>query len=206
MIITTIDDPELTRKLGYPDDQVRSKDLLHVSTIYRSLMCDLQPKRFKREPFTMSNHVEVGILFESMLEEALAKKFSTSRPGEIVTDEGIAMSPDGVNPELCALEEYKATWMSSRHGVTDQYGQPLDKFVHWFFQMKAYARALDVRRALLRVLFVNGNYNRSGKLDDGSPDPEAGPTFKTFDIHFTDEEVEENWAMLLNHARERGLL
>lgn len=206
MTITPIDDSALVAMMGYPESQTRSKDLLHVSTIYKDLMCDLQPKRFKRGPFVMSAHVEVGILFESMLEEALARKFATVRPGEIVSPEGIAMSPDGVNPDLLAGEEYKCTWMSSRDGVIDEYGQPLEKFLHWFIQMKAYAKWLDVDRFLLRVLFVNGNYNRSGKLKDGSPDPDAGPTFKTYDIRFSPEEIEENWLMLLSHARSKGLL
>lgn len=206
MIIIPVADPALVAMMGYPDSQERSKDLLHVSTIYKDLMCDLQPKRFSREPFTMNANVEIGILFESMLEEALRRKYATVRPGEIISTEGIAMSPDGVNPDLIAGEEYKCTWMSCGKGIVDEYGQPLDRFVHWFIQMKAYAKWLEVNRFLLRVLFVNGNYNRTGKLKDGSVDPESGPTFKTFDIQFSDEEIEENWAMLINHARSKGLL
>lgn len=206
MIITSVEDPDLLARLGYAADGSRTEDVLHLSTIYKDLMCDLQPKRFNRDPFKINPRVEAGILFESILEEALARKFSTYRPGEIVSDEGIYMSPDGVNLEQNCGEEYKCTWMSSRAGVTDEDGQPLEKFVHWFIQMKGYAKWLYVDRFLLRVFFVNGNYNRSGLLRDGTIDPDAGPCFKTFDIGFSEEEIEENWAMLINHARDKGLL
>lgn len=219
MKVTPVEDPDLLQHLGYAADQPRTLGVLHLSDIYKRLMIRLQPKRFKPGPFVMNNHVEIGILFESILEEALARKFSTVRPGELVLPMSslcptcgcvltadVYMSPDGVNPALCAGEEYKATFMSCRHGLIDEYDQPLAKFEHWFFQMKGYAKALDILEFLIRVLFVNGNYNRSGKLKDGSDDKDSGPTFKTYRIEFTEEEVEENWQMLANVAREEGML
>lgn len=207
MKIALIDDVDLVARMGYAVDQPRTLNVLHQSDIIKRFMQQLQPKRFKGGKFEMNARVETGILFESILEEALARKFATVRPGEIVSDEGIYMSPDGVNPDLCCGEEYKATWMSSRAGVTDEYGMPLPKFLHWFIQMKGYARWLSIRRFLLRVLFVNGNYNRSGLLKGtDTPDPDAQPHFKTFDIEFTDDEVDENWAMLVNFARQEGML
>jgi hypothetical protein len=200
MRIELIEDPDFIRRMGYAPDTARTQGVLHLSEIYRDLMCDLQPTRFKRGPFIMNARVEAGILFESILEQALAAKFSTVRPGEIITSEGVYMSPDGVNPSLIAGEEYKATWKTSRYGITDEYGMPLQSFLHWFFQMKGYAYGLDIRRFLLRVFFVNGNYSRR------ADDPEDGPTFKTYDIEFTSSEIEENWAMLMNHAKAKGML
>jgi len=184
----------------------RTRDVVHISDVYKILMQRLQPKRFNSEQPMDMTRVQLGLLFESMLEEALARRFAVSRPGEIISDEGIYMSPDGVNPGLLAGEEFKCTWMSSRHGLVDMNGEPLDKFVHWFVQMMAYAKWLEVLRFILRVFFVNGNYNRSGVLADGTPDPDAGPTLKSYDITFTEEEIETNWTMLMNIAREEGLI
>ena len=109
------------------------------------------------------------------------------------------MSPDGVNPDLCAGEEYKATWKSCRHGLTDEYGMPLPQFIGWFIQMKGYAKWLMVRRYLLRVLFVNGDYVYY-------PGAGLSPKFITWDIEFSEDEIEENWAMLINYAKGMGVL
>lgn len=205
MTIEPLDDDKALMTLVGQSGGERTRNKLHLSDIYKVLMKRLQPKRFTDAPMNMTR-IEAGLLFESMLEEALAKKYATVRPGEVVSDEGIYMSPDGVNPVLLAGEEFKCTWMSSRAGVMDENGQPLEKFVHWFIQMMGYAKWLDVDRFILRVFFVNGNYNRSGKLQSGEADPESGPTLKSYDIRFTQEEVEENWTMLINVAKEAGLL
>ena len=205
MNVTLVDDPELVAMLGYPKTQERTLQVVHQSDIIKRLMQRLQPKRFGGE-FKMDPRVEMGILFENMLEQALVQKYATLRPGEIVSDEGVYMSPDGINPLLDAGEEYKATFMSCRpdkdapsddpkYVVLDEVGMPRLKFIHWFFQMKGYAKWLQVERFLLRVLFVCGDYMRP-----------ITPCFKTFDIRFTQEEIDENWAMLMVFARSEKIL
>jgi hypothetical protein len=201
MIITPVDDIELIEALNRPSGP-RTTGVLHLSQIYGSLMKKLQPKRFNTgKPMDMLR-VNLGLCFENMLEKGLAERFATVRPGEIVgymDDTLVYMSPDGVNPTLNAGEEYKATWMSSGAGLVDEDGQPLEKFVHYFIQMKGYAKWLEVDRFLLRILFVNGDY----KWTDGVP---TGPQFKTYDITFVGDEIEDNWTMLTNHARSEGML
>lgn len=214
MNVTEIVDKDLQSRLGHSTGE-RTTDKVHISDVYKILMKRLQPERFDTgKPMDMSR-VEVGLLFENMLEKSMAEKFATVRPGEIVSEDGtdIYMSPDGINPTEIAGEEFKCTWLSCRHGVSETVivnGEssevPLDKFVHWFYQMKAYAKWLNVRTFFLRVLFVNGNYNRSGMLKSGEPDPEAGPTFKSYKITFTDQEVDRCWEELVGIAREEGLL
>lgn len=214
MNVTEIQDADLQSRLGHSTGD-RTTDKVHVSDIYKLLMKRLQPERFDTgKPMDMSR-VEVGLLFENMLEKSMAEKFATVRPGEIVSEDGteIYMSPDGINPTEMAGEEYKATFLSCRHGVSETVivnGEssevPLDKFVHWFIQMKAYSRWINLRTFFLRVLFLNGNYNRSGLLKSGLPDPDAGPTFKSYKITFTDKEVYDNWDMLIAIAREEGLI
>jgi hypothetical protein len=175
----------------------RTRDRLHVSDIYKSINQELDPKRFNDDDGPNMEKMEVGLLFESILEEALARKYGTLRPGEIEND-GVLMSPDGFNPDAEALEEFKATWMSCRYGIVDElFGMPLQKFQHWFWQIKAYCLALGLHRAILTVLFVNGDYDRK----TGS-----NPQLKRYEMTFTDEELEENWQMLLRHAREKGML
>ena len=195
MNIELVDDPDLIRQLGYPKDQDRTFGVVHQSEIIKRLMQRPQPKRFGTGAYKDTAQTEIGILFETMLERALVAKFATSRPGELVSDEGVYMSPDGVNPSLLAGEEYKATFMSYRDGITDENGQPKEKYLHWFFQMKGYAKWLGVVRYLLRVLFVCGDYSRP-----------LTPVFKTFDIVFTQDEVDENWTMLMNFARSEEML
>lgn len=203
MQIELVDDPELIERLGHSEGP-RTRDVLHLSDIYKDLMCGLQPKRFdKSKPFDMRK-VETGLLFENMLEVGLRQKFTTMRPGEIVSPEGIWMSPDGFNPTDVCGEEYKCTWTSSRirEGTTpytDEYGLPSNKFLHWFIQMKGYAKHLDTDTFLLRALHINGDYERIKGVG-------YQPQFLTHRIRFSEMEIEDNWRMLINHATQRGML
>lgn len=210
MRIDPIEDPDILTMLGKGGAGDRTLDVVHLSDIYKILMKRLQPKRFDKrdkqgKPLPMDfQRVEIGLLFETTLERALAEKFATVRPGELVSDEGVFMTPDGVNPEKIAGEEYKCTYMSSRHGIAemvrdpetgDMYWIPLDKFIHWFIQMKGYAKWLEIRKFILTVLFLCGDYTYP-----------ITPQFRQYEIEFTDEEVEENWTMLMNIAREERLI
>jgi len=196
MKITLADDQTLSLfpKFGRSTGP-RTTGVVHLSDIYNDILSKLYPIKYDRTAPMDVVRVETGLVFENVLEQGLAEKFATVRPGEIVSDEGIYMSPDGVNPTLCAGEEYKATWKSCRHGLTDEYGMPLSGFIGWFIQMKGYAKWLMVRRYLLRVLFVNGDYSQP-----------MSPKFLTWDIEFTDTEIDENWTMLVNHGHEMGIL
>lgn len=203
MQIELVQDPELIERLGQ-SDAPRSRDRLHLSDIYKDLMQGLQPKRFRGGPMNMAK-VETGLVMENMLERGLAEKFATVRPGELVSDEGIYMSPDGVNPTFGCGEEYKCTWASSRirdNGTTpytDEYGMPNVKYMHWFFQMKGYAKWLQTDSFLMRVLHVNGDYERI-------PGVGLQPQFLTHRVWFSQDEIEDNWSMLMRHARTRKMM
>lgn len=200
MDIERIDDPDLIDRLG--QSTAPRSEGLHLSQIYGSLMSQLQPKRFDKSKALDKRRLEMGLIFENSIEPALASKFATVRPGEIISPEGVAMTPDGVNPTEGAGEEYKFTTMSSaiKDGATpytDEYGLPNDKFLHWFIQMKGYAKWLETDTFLLRVLHVNGRYE---KYKFGEPE------FLTHRIRFTPAEIDENWQMLMTHARQQGML
>lgn len=198
MNIELVEDLDLMARLGHSSGPRSSG--LHLSDIYKSLMARMQPKRFSGGTMDMGK-IETGLLFENMLERSLAEKFATHRPGEVISDEGIAMTPDGVNLAEGCGEEYKCTWASTRHHdggttpYTDGYGMPNQKFLHWFIQMKGYAKWLNTDTFLLRTLHVNGDYAHPYK-----------PAFVTHRIRFTETEIQDNWRMLMNHARSEGML
>ncbi len=196
MNIELVDDPELIARIGQSATHGTRSEGLHVSEIYKRMMVRIEPKKYG-QPIDdeARRRMEVGIIFENVLEQGLAEKYGVARVGEVVSPEGIIMSPDGVNPELVAGEEYKATFKSCRHGITDEHGEPLPGFLVWFIQMKAYAKWLELLDWLLRVLFICGDYSRP-----------IQPQFRTYKVQFTQEEVDTNWSMLLHVAREEGLL
>lgn len=109
------------------------------------------------------------------------------RPDEQFRD-GIAMSPDAVDLSDYALEEYKATYLSSLNPIDSP------KFWTWIVQMKAYSFAIGARTARLRVWFIAGDWKGSG------------PQVKAWQFQFDDRELEENWIMIVNTAKSKGWL
>jgi len=162
---------------------------LHLSTVIKSICHEIDPRRF---PLTAPGDLpwtrfEVGFTFERVLEHAFASHLpNIFRPGEITLD-GIAMSPDGIDPDGWILEEYKSTWMTS-HDVPEG-----AKCWHWKVQMMAYSYALGTTLARLRVLFINGNGDKN-------------PTYKVWELAFTESELHSNWQMILQHAKVKGWL
>lgn len=103
-----------------------------------------------------------------------------TQPGELHFDHLVG-TPDWLDTEDWAVIEFKATWRSSRRDLETD-------FASWWWQIKAYAKMLQTRRATLYVFFVNGDYR------------DSGPQLKAWSAEFTADEVEKNWAMLRKHA------
>lgn len=173
-------------------DLVRSPGL-HMSHIYESLFKQLEPKRYAGEYKPSPVMTAVGTAWEKHLEFLLTKAgVKVFRPGELVTPSGIAYSPDSIIDNN-RLAEYKvAWWMSS----TDMPRKPASsfppKFDKYVCQMESYNFNLEMNLARLYVLFIQGR----GK------DPEL----LVYDIEFTARELQTNWSMMMNHARQRKLL
>lgn len=130
---------------------------------------------------------EIGFLWEDVLSDAYGVNYAT-RVGEIERD-GIVCSPDGVGIfeesvtfSLAVNEEYKATWKSLKNPPEDNW--------YWMCQFKSYCYVIGVNVTILRVLYINGDYRGSG------------PTYRVFKITYTDQELEENWQMIVNHRDE----
>lgn len=143
--------------------------------------------------------LEMGLNFESILEEGLKKRLNGGeRVGELVTEEGIAYSPDLIifNGHT-RLGEIKLTYMSCREMPVEQANGMPAKFDKWQCQMKFYCRALETPYARLFGFFVLGDYDKKQM---------PGPQLRAWDIEYSKRELDENHAMLIHHARHVGLL
>ena len=162
----------------------RTLNHLHLSDIYSDLEQTLFPKTSKAD---MTNQLwaEMGFLWECLLSKVFAEH-CTERPGEVELD-GVIGSPDGFDQTTGILDEYKATWKSINNAHPS-------KVWKWMTQVKGYCKMLGVNTVRFHVFYVMGDYRGSG------------PLYRAYLFSFTDQEIEENWSMLINHAKAKGWL
>lgn len=163
---------------------------LHVSDLYNSFYKKFDPKRYNKDGPPDATKMSLGTSFEEVLERALAERLLGDRPGEFTSPEGIIFSPDylfDIDGEL-VLGEFKCTWYSSRSAPHDP------KFEKWFTQIKLYCYWLQLRKARLYVLFVNDTYR--------PPKPEL----YAWNIEFTPRELQDEYHLIMRHAREEGII
>lgn len=182
------------RLLPAPDLSERPRGI-HCSELIRRIMVKLEPKKFQKSDGSFDDDAllrfEIGFAFEQVV---LSRAFMMRLPilgkrKHLATQlsikfRGVWLTPDVFNWWRGVLYECKTTKYSM--------GTPIDdmKFWHWWVQIQAYCLALGVRRAVLIVCFLNGDYRKV--------------RFKTcaWKVRFTRRELEENWAMLENERRE----
>ncbi len=169
---------------------------LHASDLYNDYFKDFDPDRYDKRaadgsavPFDLAK-MELGTSFEEVLEPALRQRLFGDRPGEYMSPEGIAFSPDYLFdcPEGLVLGEFKLTWYSSRGAPTDK------KFAKWLAQIALYLHWLELRKCRLYVFFVNGDYKP------------PTPDLKAWELTFTGQELTDNYNAIIRHARKKGLL
>jgi hypothetical protein len=164
---------------------------LHVSDLYNGLYQELEPTRFVAGSQPNVIKMAMGLAWEQYLEtQLISQGVQAERPGEFITPEGIAFSPDLllINGHT-RVGEIKLSYMSNREGIESP------KFSKWLVQAKAYCHNLQIPKARFYVLYVNGNYR-----DNKNPDMHA------LDIDFSSRELKENWTMLTNFGRSKGML
>ncbi len=175
---------------------------LHVSDIYNDLYARLEPDRYGGKGGPDPLRLEAGLGFESeleaMLEAGIKRRLVRQlgrRPGELVSDEGILMSPDLIlfNGDL-RVGEIKLTWMSCAEMPMEEATAFPVKFRKWQCQIMSYCRLIGTNKARLIGFFVNGDYRP------------PTPKLLAWDIEFTDQEIRDNWTMLINHAKHMGVL
>lgn len=189
-------------------------DGLHLSQITGDILVGLDPKKYGRddEDQGMWMNFLLGLIYERALELAwLDKELEGFRPGLIrpgeikwrdpISGKDVIGTPDALDMSYISAagipgrpEEYKFSKKSCRQPITDT------KFWHYWVQLKAYAFMLGVNSGALYILHVNGNNSRD--FDD----PESSYQIRGWEDTWTDMQLEENWIMLLNHARRRGWL
>ena len=167
----------------------------HVSAIVRSLCLRLghfdDDSDVSDETIISQRQTrwELGSSFESAVIRALAARYASAYPdrylliGELEKD-GIIGTPDLVDLVLTAVVEIKLTWISSRHDIESE------KFWKYLVQLMAYCYMFETYTGLLHVCHVNGNYRG-----------DRGPTYRAWQIDFTQVELFENWRMLKLHQR-----
>lgn len=172
-------------------DPVRSEGV-HLTDIIKDIMIESHIQK------TMSGSVwkedqlhlagEVGFMWEEILSSALKNRLPC-RIGELELD-GILLSPDGIEVDEVdgepILSEYKSVWSSSKR-------EPIDNW-KWMAQTKGYCKALGLTKVRMYILYLMGDYKG------------GGPQYRKCTIEFTELEIEENWEMLVNHARHKGWL
>lgn len=125
---------------------------------------------------------EVGFMWEDLLSLVLGNRLG-KRLNDIQCD-GIYCNPDGLgfdplNLNEVALEEYKCTWKSMKKLPTE--------VLKWMMQVKGYCHALGLKVVIFHVLYLMGDYFKE----------HHGPQARSFRIEFTEEEIEENWNVIL---------
>jgi hypothetical protein len=218
---------EETIKLRLPQSHGRSVGL-HVSEVIRDLAFagKILDEKWRTELAIEdqdTNMMQLGMAWEDYLDnsaqfpgmeyhsgELKVKCHVCARCGEDSAHENhlsgvcqyktlvIYMSPDGLIWEdglLTFLAEIKLTKKSCRD-FAQGIRMGSKKSIMWIWQIGAYLKGTGTLAAKLLVMFVNGNYSK--KPDD----PEAGAVKKCYRLEFTEEEIESNWRMLENHARE----
>lgn len=94
-------------------------------------------------------------------------------------------TPDGIHMDDGVLEEWKDTSKSAATPITD------NKFRRWVsFQIPIYLKALGLTVCRLRVRFNRGDYKDI-----------RHPIWKEFTLTYTQQEIDDTWEMVANHAR-----
>lgn len=178
-----------TELIGPGSGQERSEGL-HLTPIIRDIAVELGIfKSREGDDGPPPALAEMGFMFEDLLAKVFGDRLMAARIGEVELD-GITGSPDGMNFHMVdmetVVEEYKCTWKSMNRPIEDEW--------YWITQTKAYCKMTGCRRAILRVMYVNGDYKP------------PTPAYRAYDLKFTERELEENWRMIVNHARAKGWL
>lgn len=190
--LVPINYPEII--MGPPNESGtgRSQGTLHLSTVYRSMEEDaLLARKNEMTPEDLAWYGAGGFLWEHVFSMAYARAMSqgyTVRTGEWECD-GIVGSPDSIRIYDWTLIETKFRWMSSNK---------FDRLEKYFWlellQIKGYCKLIGTDHAELWVFFCNGDY---------AP---PKPCVRGATLEFSDQEIEESWRAIVQHAKRKGWL
>lgn len=204
MTVTDIDDFDMVGYLAARFGHESRSPGLHVSQVYGDLDRLLNAKRYSSgiSEGELSMFGSIGFVWERILEETLGDITIGSdparyfRPGEQECD-GLLLTPDyadldfyGDGSNQLGLEEWKVNWKS-----VNAWNDMEKNFWRWLVQMKAYCYVLGTNSARIRVLFIVGDWRDN-----------ITPQCRVREFEFTDQELADNWHMLVQHAAAKGWL
>ena len=164
--------------------QVEREPGVHVSQIVNDLYFTLFPRKDDGELSVEDElRIQMGFLWEEALTHVWGAR-SPWRPPQVCVD-GIWGSADGLDTERGVIHEYKCTWTSAKRTPADVW--------RWMAQVKAYCGMYGVDQAQFDVLHVCGDYGRPIR-----------PQHNAYLVTFSEQEIVENWKMLLGHAQRKG--
>jgi len=173
-------------------DLVRSPGA-HASDVYNDYWARMDPDRYNHDGPPNTLLMAVGSAWEKHFEYLLLKNgILASRPGELLSPEGIAYSPDLIifngHPRV---GEIKFTSMSTKDMPTEPTKTLPPKLDKYLDQMRLYAYWLELTHGWLAIVF---NYR-----------PFA-PELLCFNLEWTERELRETHTRFMNHARHLGLI
>ena len=193
MKVDELDTGEFKSRLWSAETHVRTPGL-HLTDILYPMMEEQgeTPDRPDLTKEDLEGYRAVGFLWERVLVRALTDMYGENsfvlRLGEFTKD-GVIFTPDAILIRATcppSLEEWKCTWTSSNRAIGDR--------KQWWIQIMAYCHALDLDEATVRVLYINGTWR--------PPIPRT----RHYRATFNKRELVENWDMLLNYARSKGMI
>lgn len=198
MKLSTRDVKPVLERILHKNDGSRS-DGVHISTIIRDIAMEMEPDKYKKHGDDIAYERMVGGMgWEDLLFGTLQDMGeSVVRIGELkistvlinsATNSNLFGTPDWYDLTLGAIHECKCTWKSSSKW------DPQYDYTYWWQQVMAYCYAINCTHATLWVMHVNGDYRGSG------------PQLQAHDAQFTQDELDLNISMLVNHAVAKGMI
>lgn len=170
----------------------RSTDRLHISEVIHAMLKELNYFGNRGVGMDLNMMAEIGFCWEEALSWAFGKRYA-DRPGEVEFDD-IVGSPDGIKFDEdvgeFVVEEYKATFLSVNKSF-EFLNHP--KLLHYRMQNMGYCKMLGTLRSRFHVLWVCGDYKP------------PSPVYKSYDVIYERQELDDNWASIMNYARSREM-
>jgi hypothetical protein len=182
---------------------------LHLSDIIRDMRVAAGKPVEGPEGEQEGVRMQAGFIWETVVElmlagadlysawELAAKRYMAAVRCDVVKQvqlekDGIHMTPDGVDFATGAVESYKATWRSERKA--DSADEFEDHFGFWLNAEASYCLAAGVDTCRFFICWMNGRYSfRQGE----------GPSWKMYEVVWTEEELLDNWTAILKHKAAR---
>ena len=218
--------------LGLGDSGSTRAKGLHASDIYSDFYADLNPKKYRYAPGLIEPLlVEIGLIFEHMLELGLQRRLldkatseEVARPGEFTFEDTykghhvrIHFNPDlFIANGVLRIAEIKSTWMWSGVSHAEVFEATADIKAGRFgteVVLKIANLILDPKfdKYLTQLKFyLKMLGERFGRLYIFFVTANGRPPFPSqllgWDLEFSEQDIESTYRTLMNHALSKGML